>query len=82
MMYADCFFNLISQLKFLVVYSFYFQGQRERDQCYKPILEELDSLFPDRSKERYTVLLLFVFDFWVSDLSSMHYEFVENVVFS
>ncbi|EFH55627.1 hypothetical protein ARALYDRAFT_902264 [Arabidopsis lyrata subsp. lyrata] len=27
------------------------EGQRERDQCYKPILEELDSLFPDRSKE-------------------------------
>ncbi|AEC08645.1 S-adenosyl-L-methionine-dependent methyltransferases superfamily protein [Arabidopsis thaliana] len=27
------------------------EGQRERDQCYKPILEELDSLFPDRLKE-------------------------------
>ncbi|CAA7049582.1 unnamed protein product [Microthlaspi erraticum] len=27
------------------------EGQRERDQCYKPILEELDSLFPDRQKE-------------------------------
>ncbi|KAL1221216.1 hypothetical protein V5N11_011018 [Cardamine amara subsp. amara] len=27
------------------------EGQIERDQCYKPILEELDSLFPDRQKE-------------------------------
>ncbi|PQQ05162.1 carnosine N-methyltransferase isoform X1 [Prunus yedoensis var. nudiflora] len=27
------------------------EGQKERDQCYKPILEELDSLFADRSKE-------------------------------
>ncbi|KAG7568669.1 hypothetical protein ISN45_Aa04g014700 [Arabidopsis thaliana x Arabidopsis arenosa] len=27
------------------------EGQRERDECYKPILEELDSLFPDRHKE-------------------------------
>ncbi|CAN8315700.1 unnamed protein product [Cochlearia groenlandica] len=27
------------------------EGQRERDQCYKPILEELDSLFPNRQKE-------------------------------
>ncbi|KAL1221217.1 hypothetical protein V5N11_011019 [Cardamine amara subsp. amara] len=27
------------------------EGQRERDECYKPILEELDSLFPDRQKE-------------------------------
>ncbi|XP_021907404.1 carnosine N-methyltransferase-like isoform X2 [Carica papaya] len=24
------------------------EGQKERDQCYKPILEELDSLFPNR----------------------------------
>lgn len=29
------------------------QGQKERDQCYNPILEELDALFPDRNKERY-----------------------------
>ncbi|XP_042509824.1 carnosine N-methyltransferase-like isoform X2 [Macadamia integrifolia] len=28
------------------------EGQRERDQCYKPILEELDRLFPDRCKDR------------------------------
>lgn len=48
-----------SQLKLLVVCSFYLQGQRERDQCYKPILEELDSLFPDRQKGRYTMLPLF-----------------------
>ncbi|CAL5203490.1 unnamed protein product [Lathyrus oleraceus] len=27
------------------------EGQKERDQCYKPILEELNSLFPNRSKE-------------------------------
>ncbi|XP_023639842.1 carnosine N-methyltransferase isoform X3 [Capsella rubella] len=27
------------------------EGQRERDECYKPILEELDLLFPDRQKE-------------------------------
>ncbi|KAJ4825408.1 hypothetical protein Tsubulata_030901 [Turnera subulata] len=27
------------------------EGQKERDQCYKPILEELDSLFPNRSEE-------------------------------
>ncbi|KAF2568317.1 hypothetical protein F2Q68_00027823 [Brassica cretica] len=27
------------------------EGQRERDQCYKPILDELDSLFPDRQKK-------------------------------
>ncbi|KAG6768996.1 hypothetical protein POTOM_024611 [Populus tomentosa] len=27
------------------------EGQKERDQCYKPILEELNSLFPDRSNE-------------------------------
>ncbi|KAI3979176.1 hypothetical protein MKX01_017001 [Papaver californicum] len=28
------------------------EGQLERDQCYKPILEELDRLFPSRSKDR------------------------------
>ncbi|XP_020576051.1 carnosine N-methyltransferase-like isoform X2 [Phalaenopsis equestris] len=28
------------------------EGQKERDQCYKPILEELNRLFPDRCKER------------------------------
>ncbi|KAG0497177.1 hypothetical protein HPP92_001868 [Vanilla planifolia] len=28
------------------------EGQRERDQCYKPILEELNRLFPVRCKER------------------------------
>ncbi|XP_057970017.1 uncharacterized protein LOC131159279 isoform X2 [Malania oleifera] len=27
------------------------EGQKERDQCYKPILEELDSLFPNRQKD-------------------------------
>ncbi|XP_022771809.1 carnosine N-methyltransferase-like isoform X3 [Durio zibethinus] len=27
------------------------EGERERDQCYKPILEELDTLFPNRCKE-------------------------------
>uniref|UniRef100_A0A2P2ME85 carnosine N-methyltransferase n=1 Tax=Rhizophora mucronata TaxID=61149 RepID=A0A2P2ME85_RHIMU len=27
------------------------EGKKERDQCYKPILEELDSLFPNRSRE-------------------------------
>ncbi|KAB1220789.1 hypothetical protein CJ030_MR3G027888 [Morella rubra] len=26
------------------------EGQKERDQCYKPILEELDALFPNRGK--------------------------------
>ncbi|PKU78404.1 carnosine N-methyltransferase [Dendrobium catenatum] len=28
------------------------EGQKERDQCYKPILEELNRLFPVRRKER------------------------------
>ncbi|KAJ6846566.1 carnosine N-methyltransferase-like [Iris pallida] len=28
------------------------EGQKERDQCYKPILEELSRLFPVRCKER------------------------------
>ncbi|PIN11018.1 putative trehalase [Handroanthus impetiginosus] len=28
------------------------EGQRERDECYKPILEELERLFPNRSRER------------------------------
>ncbi|XP_077253407.1 uncharacterized protein LOC143892571 isoform X2 [Tasmannia lanceolata] len=28
------------------------EGRRERDQCYKPILEELDRLFPARHKHR------------------------------
>ncbi|WOL07869.1 carnosine N-methyltransferase isoform X1 [Canna indica] len=28
------------------------EGQKERDQCYKPILDELNFLFPDRCKER------------------------------
>ncbi|WJX39515.1 carnosine N-methyltransferase [Trifolium repens] len=27
------------------------EGQKERDQCYKPILEELNILFPNRSIE-------------------------------
>ncbi|KAK9286014.1 hypothetical protein L1049_025217 [Liquidambar formosana] len=27
------------------------EGQKERDQCYRPILEELESLFPNRSKD-------------------------------
>lgn len=27
------------------------EGQKERDQCYKPILHELQNLFPHRSKE-------------------------------
>ncbi|KAK9924262.1 hypothetical protein M0R45_032642 [Rubus argutus] len=27
------------------------EGQKERDQCYRPILEELDALFVDRCKE-------------------------------
>ncbi|VFQ80714.1 unnamed protein product [Cuscuta campestris] len=27
------------------------EGQKERDQCYKPILEELERLFPNRRKE-------------------------------
>ncbi|KAJ6741574.1 CARNOSINE N-METHYLTRANSFERASE [Salix viminalis] len=27
------------------------EGQKERDQCYKPILKELNSLFPNRSSE-------------------------------
>ncbi|KAM7270156.1 hypothetical protein ACFE04_029370 [Oxalis oulophora] len=27
------------------------EGQKERDQCYKPILEELEVFFPNRSKE-------------------------------
>jgi len=28
------------------------EGQKERDECYKPILEELNRLFPNRSNER------------------------------
>ncbi|KAG8383913.1 hypothetical protein BUALT_Bualt04G0063500 [Buddleja alternifolia] len=28
------------------------EGKRERDECYKPILKELERLFPNRSKER------------------------------
>ncbi|KAL9336020.1 hypothetical protein Peur_070508 [Populus x canadensis] len=28
------------------------EGQKERDQCYKPILEELNSLFPSRCNKR------------------------------
>ncbi|KAF6149795.1 hypothetical protein GIB67_017528 [Kingdonia uniflora] len=28
------------------------EGSRERDQCYKPILEEIDRLFPSRCKNR------------------------------
>ncbi|CAA0822878.1 S-adenosyl-L-methionine-dependent methyltransferases superfamily protein [Striga hermonthica] len=27
------------------------EGQRERDECYKPILNELERLFPDRSRD-------------------------------
>uniref|UniRef100_A0A5B7BHX1 carnosine N-methyltransferase n=1 Tax=Davidia involucrata TaxID=16924 RepID=A0A5B7BHX1_DAVIN len=27
------------------------EGQKERDQCYKPILEELEAIFPDRRKD-------------------------------
>lgn len=27
------------------------EGQKERDQCYKPILEEIERLFPNRRKE-------------------------------
>ncbi|KAJ7964601.1 S-adenosyl-L-methionine-dependent methyltransferases superfamily protein [Quillaja saponaria] len=34
------------------------EGKKERDQCYKPILEELDSLFPNRSKERTPACLV------------------------
>ncbi|XP_062180101.1 uncharacterized protein LOC133884637 isoform X2 [Phragmites australis] len=28
------------------------EGQKERDECFKPILEELNRLFPNRSKQR------------------------------
>ncbi|TVU07299.1 hypothetical protein EJB05_47349, partial [Eragrostis curvula] len=28
------------------------EGKKERDECYKPILEELNRLFPNRSKQR------------------------------
>ncbi|KAL6865248.1 hypothetical protein ACP4OV_016399 [Aristida adscensionis] len=28
------------------------EGQKERDECYKPILEELDRLFPNRSEQK------------------------------
>ncbi|KAK3138299.1 hypothetical protein QOZ80_5AG0367080 [Eleusine coracana subsp. coracana] len=28
------------------------EGQKERDECYKPILEELNRLFPSRNKQR------------------------------
>ncbi|KAI4341895.1 hypothetical protein MLD38_026566 [Melastoma candidum] len=28
------------------------EGRKERDQCYKPILEELDALFPNRDADR------------------------------
>ncbi|TVU07327.1 hypothetical protein EJB05_47377 [Eragrostis curvula] len=28
------------------------KGKKERDECYKPILEELNRLFPNRSKQR------------------------------
>ncbi|CAI0439792.1 unnamed protein product [Linum tenue] len=34
------------------------EGQKERDECYKPILEELDSQFPHRSKERAPACLV------------------------
>ncbi|CAL1385749.1 unnamed protein product [Linum trigynum] len=34
------------------------EGQKERDECYKPILEELDSQFPKRSKERAPACLV------------------------
>ncbi|KAL1541834.1 carnosine N-methyltransferase [Salvia divinorum] len=27
------------------------EGQKERDECYRPILQELDQLFPDRSND-------------------------------
>ncbi|KAF6175898.1 hypothetical protein GIB67_003386 [Kingdonia uniflora] len=34
------------------------EGSKERDQCYKPILEELDRLFPSRCKNRPPCCLL------------------------
>jgi hypothetical protein len=38
---------------YLFIYLFIlFQGQKERDECYKPILEELNRLFPNRSDGR------------------------------
>jgi hypothetical protein len=37
-------------LIFILFYLFFVQGQIERDECYKPILEELNRLFPDRSR--------------------------------
>ncbi|KAI5406754.1 hypothetical protein KIW84_053145 [Lathyrus oleraceus] len=45
---------LLSQVRCIirnVVRDWAVEGQKERDQCYKPILEELNSLFPNRSKE-------------------------------
>ncbi|XAR52821.1 hypothetical protein NMG60_11021106 [Bertholletia excelsa] len=33
------------------------EGQRERDQCYKPILEELEAQFPDRWKDNPSCLV-------------------------
>ena len=39
--------------KYCCFFSIYiFQGQKERDECYKPILEELNHLFPNRSNQR------------------------------
>lgn len=35
------------------------QGEKERNQCYKLILEELDAQFPNRSKERYESLMCY-----------------------
>ncbi|MCD7456162.1 hypothetical protein HAX54_030777 [Datura stramonium] len=44
----------------MVLYWFilYCQGQKERDQCYRPILEELKRLFPNRSKENTPACLV------------------------
>ncbi|MQL92595.1 hypothetical protein Taro_025223 [Colocasia esculenta] len=35
-------------------FCFQSKGQKERDECYKPILEELQRLFPIRSKDSYS----------------------------
>lgn len=37
----------------LLLFLILIQGQRERDQCYKPILEELEIQFPNHRKDRY-----------------------------
>ena len=58
------------------------QGQKERDQCYNPILEELDALFPSRSEERFIFFPDFdvVILFWILLIFSVHIAFSVNIL--